>query len=85
VGHTVSKSYHSLNARGSKRQAGLIGKPKKRKVKIYSLKQLKYLTKVVMLGCMNIKEEEIIELIQNLNYLEEIDLGGTSITSATLK
>ncbi len=37
-----------------------------------------------MLGCVNIKDESVKELAWGLTYLEEMDLGGTSITSEVL-
>jgi hypothetical protein len=42
------------------------------------------LTKVVLLGCLNIKDVGIKELVQNLVYLEDLDLGGTNIETQTL-
>ena len=51
----------------------------------YSLKHLKYLSKVVLLGCLNVKDPGIVELVGKLQYLEELDLGGTNITSYTLR
>lgn len=49
------------------------------------MKILKYLKKIVVLGCSNIKDEGIRELAKNLKYLEEIDLGGTNVTGEALK
>jgi len=51
---------------------------------IIFLKELNYLTKVIMLGCLTIKDESVKELAQNLTYLEEFDLGGTSVTTESL-
>mmetsp|Transcript_32646 Transcript_32646/g.31860 ORF Transcript_32646/g.31860 Transcript_32646/m.31860 type:complete len:133 (-) Transcript_32646:636-1034(-) len=49
------------------------------------LGNLKYLNKVVLLGCANIKDEGIKELAHKLKYLEYIDIGGTLITSDSLR
>lgn len=37
-----------------------------------------------MLGCLTIKDDSVKDLAKHLNYLEELDLGGTSITSESL-
>ena len=42
------------------------------------------MTKVVMLGCLTIKDDSVKELAKHLTYLEDLDLGGTSITSESL-
>ena len=49
------------------------------------LRNLKNLSRISLLGCMNIKDQGVIELASNLKYLEEIDLGGTSITGEVLR
>ena len=51
----------------------------------YSLAKLKFLTRVVLLGCFDIKDIGIKELAENLKYLEDIDLGETRITADSLK
>ena len=51
----------------------------------FSLKNLKYLSKVVLLGCLNVKDNAIKELAANLQYLENLDIGGTNITSEALR
>ena len=48
------------------------------------LKKCKFLTRLVLLGCFNIKDEGAKELARNLKYLEDIDLGGTNITAESL-
>ena len=45
---------------------------------------LKYLSKVILLGCLNIKDNGIKELAQNLTYLEDLDIGGTNIETQCL-
>ena len=52
---------------------------------IYSLKALKYLTKVNLLGCLNVKDDGVKDLAKNLKYLEDLDLGGTNISSDSLR
>ena len=39
----------------------------------------------MLLGCSNIKDDGIKELAKNLKYLEEVDIGGTNITSESLR
>ena len=51
---------------------------------VIALKEIQYLTKVVMLGCLTIKDDSVKELAKHLTYLEDLDLGGTSITSESL-
>lgn len=46
---------------------------------------MKYLHKVVLLGCSNLKDDGIKELARNTMYLEEIDIGGTNITIESLR
>ena len=46
---------------------------------------LKYLKKVVLLGCATVKDEGVKELANKLKYLEEIDIGGTLITGESLR
>jgi hypothetical protein len=46
---------------------------------------LKYLTKVVLLGCANVKDEGVKDLAHKLKYLEDIDIGGTLVTGETLR
>lgn len=46
---------------------------------------MKFLTKVILLGCLNIKDEGVKEIAKNLKYLEEIDIGGTNITADSLR
>ena len=50
-----------------------------------SLTNIKYLTKVVLLGCSNVKDEGVKELAKHLKYMEDIDLGGTSVTIEGLR
>jgi hypothetical protein len=50
-----------------------------------SLKNLKYLTKVVLLGCSNVKDEGVKDLARNLFFLEDIDIGGTNVTGESLR
>lgn len=50
-----------------------------------SLTHLKYLSKVNLLGCSNIKDEGVKELAKSLHYLEEIDIGGTMVTVEALR
>lgn len=49
------------------------------------MKNLQFLTKVVLLGCSNIKDEGVKELAKNLKYLEDIDIGGTNVTAESLR
>ena len=51
----------------------------------YSLKNLKFLNKVCLLGCSNVKDEGIREIAKNLKYLEEADIGGTNVTGEALR
>ena len=44
------------------------------------IKALRYLSKLVLLGCMNVKDDGIREVAPYMTYLEEFDLGGTNIT-----
>lgn len=46
---------------------------------------MKYLHKVVLLGCSNLKDDGIKELARNTMYLEDIDIGGTNITIESLR
>lgn len=48
------------------------------------MKQLKFLHKVILLGCFNIKDEGVRELAKNLKYLENVDISGTSISANAL-
>ena len=52
---------------------------------VYSLTELKYLLKVVLLGCLSVKDEGVKELAKHLKYLETIDIGGTNITADALR
>ena len=40
---------------------------------------------MILLGCFSVKDEGIREIAKNLKYLEEIDIGGTSITVESLR
>ena len=40
---------------------------------------------MILLGCLNIKDEGIKDLARSLHYLETLDLGGTNITSDSLR
>lgn len=44
---------------------------------MFRLMNLKYLSKLILLGCVNIKDEGLKEISRSLKYLEEIDIGGT--------
>ena len=46
---------------------------------------MKYLHKIVLLGCFMVKDEGIHELAKNLKYLEDIDISGTSISAVALQ
>jgi hypothetical protein len=46
---------------------------------------MKYLTKVVLLGCANVKDEGIRDLAHKLKYLEDFDIGGTLVTGEALR
>lgn len=48
------------------------------------MKKLKFLHKVILLGCFNVKDDGVHELASNLKYLEDIDISGTSITANSL-
>jgi len=52
---------------------------------ISHFKNLKYLTKICLLGCSTVKDEGVKELAKNLKYLEEVDIGGTNITVEALR
>lgn len=53
--------------------------------KLFSLKNLKYLHRIVLLGCFNVKDDGIREIAKNLEYLEDLDISGTSITASILQ
>lgn len=40
---------------------------------------------MILLGCLNIKDEGVKEIARNMKYLEEIDIGGTNITADSLR
>jgi hypothetical protein len=44
-----------------------------------------YLKKVILLGCLLIKDSGVIPLAKELRHLEDIDIGGTMITHVSLK
>lgn len=46
---------------------------------------MKFLHRVVLLGCFNVKDEGVRELAKNLKYLEDVDISGTSITANVLQ
>lgn len=48
------------------------------------MKHLKFLHKVILLGCYNITDDGIKDLALNLHYLEDIDISGTSISAVAL-
>ena len=52
---------------------------------VSSLRHLKFLHKVILLGCFNVKDEGVRELAKNLRYLEDIDISGSSITASVLQ
>eukprot|EP00347_Sterkiella_histriomuscorum_P009893 403339469 len=52
---------------------------------ITHLKKLKFLHKIILLGCFNVKDEGIHDIAENLKYLEEIDISGTQITIVSLQ
>lgn len=52
------------------------------------------MTKIVLLGCLNVKDDGVRELSKNLKYIEgktiiidfiDIDIGGTNITADSLR
>jgi len=49
------------------------------------LRHLQYLSKLVLLGCMNIKDAGIREISRTHKYLEEYDIGSTDISSDVLR
>lgn len=49
------------------------------------LSHLKYLTKVILLGCANVKDDGIKDISRNLKYVEDIDIGGTLVTGEALR
>ena len=49
------------------------------------LKNLKYLQKVILLGCMNVKDAGIKEIALHLKYMEDLDIGGTYVTGESLR
>ena len=49
------------------------------------MKHLKYLSKVVLLGCMNVKDQGIKDIASNLKYIEDLDIGGTNVTGEALR
>lgn len=52
---------------------------------IIRLGKCKFLRKVGLLGCANLKDEGVQKLVGDLPYLEELDVGSTSITGDTLR
>ena len=53
-------------------------------ITVFSLKTLRFLHKIVLLGCYGIKDEGVLQLALNLKYLEDIDISGTQITADAL-
>lgn len=49
------------------------------------LKNLKYLSRVILLGCLNVKDDGVKDLARSLKYLEDIDIGGTNISAESLR
>jgi hypothetical protein len=43
------------------------------------------LTKIVLLGCSNVKDDGVKEIARNIKYLEDIDIGGTNVTGESLR
>ena len=52
---------------------------------ILKLIKCQFLRRVCVLGCANLKDEGVIGLARQLTYLEEIDVGSTSITGLCLR
>ena len=46
---------------------------------------MKFLSRVILLGCSSIKDDGIKDLARNLKYLEDIDIGGTGVTADSLR
>ena len=46
---------------------------------------MKFLTRLVLLGCSNVKDEGVKDLAKNLKYIEDLDIGGTNITAEALR
>jgi hypothetical protein len=49
-----------------------------------SLKHLRFLERVVLLGCYNVSDEGVRELARGLTYLADVDISGTSVTAIAL-
>lgn len=49
------------------------------------LKNLKFLSKVILLGCMSIKDAGVKEIALHTKYLEDLDIGGTNVTGEGLR
>jgi len=52
---------------------------------IIRLGKCKFLSKLCLLGCANLKDEGISKLISDLPYLHDLDVGSTNITGETLR
>ena len=51
---------------------------------VHYIAKLQYLQTVCLLGCANVKDEGVIALAKELQNLDKIDLGSTSITNNSL-
>ena len=54
-------------------------------VGIAKLSQLKYLRKLDLLGCSKIEDEGLRSIGKNFKFINDLDLGGTSITANGLR
>ena len=54
-------------------------------VGIFKLKELKFLKKLNLLGCTKVEDEGLRHICHQFKFMEELDLGGTNITSVGLR
>ena len=54
-------------------------------VGIVRLSKLTLLRRLCLLGCANFNDEGLIDLLKDLTYIEELDLGSTHITGESLR
>ena len=52
---------------------------------VIRLGKCKFLSKLCLLGCANLKDEGISKLVSDLPYLHDLDVGSTNITGETLR
>ena len=52
---------------------------------VAKLSQLKYLRKLDLLGCSKIEDEGLRSIGKHFKFIQDLDLGGTSITATGLR